>query len=206
MPLLPLRDSVIYPFMVIPLFINRPKSVKALETCVTSGKQIFFVAQKDGKNEDPKSEDIYTIGTISNILQVLKLPDGTIKVLAEGISRGKIKNLIEKDSLVTSEIEILEDVIYKDNETEALIRSLLNQFEDYVKLNPKIPTEILSALANINEPGRLADAIAAHLPLLKIEDKQKILETQDTKQRLRIVIDLLLHELEVLQVEEKLKQ
>ncbi len=205
MPLLPLRDSVIYPFMVIPLFINRPKSVKALEACVTSGKQIFFVAQKDSKNEDPGPADLYTIGTVANILQVLKLPDGTIKVLAEGIGRGKIKKIIETDLLVTSEIEILADVIQQDNETEALIRTLLDKFEDYIKLNPKIPAEILSALTNINEPGRLADAVAAHLPLLKIEDKQEILETQDAKHRLRIVIDLLLHELEVLQVEEKLK-
>lgn len=205
MPLLPLRDTVIYPFMVIPLFINRPKSIKALEVCVTSGKQLFFVAQKDPKNEDPKPQDLYTIGTVANILQVLKLPDGTIKVLVEGVSRGKIVKLVESETIVMSEIEILEDVINKDDETEALIRTLLDKFEDYLKLNPKIPLEILSALANINEPGRLADAIAAHLPLLKLEDKQKILETQDTKQRLQIVINFLSHELEVLQVEEKLK-
>lgn len=204
MPLLPLRDSVIYPFMVIPLFINRKKSIKALETSVTSGKQIFFAAQKDPKNEDPKAQDIYEIGTIANILQVLKLPDGTIKVLAEGIHRGKIIKLVETDSLFLSEIEILEDIVPKDNETEALTRSLLSKFEDYIKLNPKVPAEILSALTNINEPGRLADAIAAHLPLLKLEDKQKILETQNAKERLKIVSDLLLHELEVMQVEEKL--
>lgn len=205
MPLLPLRDSVIYPFMVIPLFINRPKSVKALEISVTSGKQIFFVAQKDAKNEDPKAQDLYHIGTIANILQVLKLPDGTIKVLAEGINRGKLIKLTEHDSLFMSEVEVLEDSLPKDHETEALIRTLLNKFEDYIKLNPKVPTEILAALSNINEAGRLADVVAAHLPLLKLEDKQKILETQDAKQRLQIVANLLALELEVLHVEEKLK-
>ncbi|MBU0745153.1 MAG: endopeptidase La, partial [Gammaproteobacteria bacterium] len=204
MPLLPLRDSVIYPFMVIPLFINRPKSVKALETSVTSGKQIFFTAQKDPKKEDPKAKDLYEVGTVANILQVLKLPDGTIKVLAEGISRGKIKKLTVNETLFLSEIEILEDIVPKDNETEALTRSLLNKFEDYIKINQKVPVEVLSALTNINEPGRLADAVAAHIPLVKLEDKQKILETQNAKERLRIVINLLLHELEVMQVEEKL--
>jgi ATP-dependent Lon protease len=204
-PILPLRDLVIYPFMVVPLFINRPKSVQALEKSVSSGKQIFFIAQKDPKNDDPKKDDIYRIGTIANILQVLKLPDGTIKVLAEGINRGKIKNFTEDTDLLTGEIEILEDTIVKDNVTEALIRSLLNEFENYVKLNPKIPPEILPALVNIDEPGRLADAVAAHLPLTKLADKQKILEIQDAKKRLQFVIDLLMHELEVIQVEEKLK-
>ncbi|EKE01718.1 MAG: hypothetical protein ACD_21C00067G0002 [uncultured bacterium] len=204
-PVLPLRDMVIYPFMVVPLFINRPKSIQALEKSVSSGKQIFFIAQKDSKKEDPKADDIYRIGTIANILQVLKLPDGTIKVLAEGISRGKIRNLIENETLLMGDIVVLEDIISKDHETEALVRSLLNEFGDYVKSTPKIPPEILSALVNIEEPGRLADAVAAHLPIVKLEDKQKILETQDAKQRLQFVINLLRHELEVLQVEEKLK-
>lgn len=205
MPLLPLRDSVIYPFMVIPLFINRLKSVKSLETSVTSGKQIFFVAQKNPKEEDPKPQDIYAVGTVANVLQVLKLPDGTIKVLAEGISRGKIVRLVENEALVMSEVMLLEDIVQQDKETEALTRSLIDKFEAYIKLNNKIPLELLSALANVNEPGRLADAVAAHLPLLKFGDKQKILETQDAKQRLLLVITLLAHELEVLQVEEKLR-
>jgi ATP-dependent Lon protease len=205
-PILPLRDSVIYPFMVVPLFINRPKSIQALETSVNTGKQIFFVAQKDAKNEDPKFDDLYHIGTMANVLQVLKLPDGTIKVLAEGVSRGKIKSLEINEDLLIGEIEALEDTVVQDNETEALIRSLLDECGNFVRLNPKIPPEILSALANINEPGRLADAVAAHLPLSKFEDKQKILELQDAKQRLRFVISLLVHELEVLQVEEKLKR
>ena len=204
-PILPLRDSIIYPFMVVPLFVNRPKSIQALETSVKTGKQIFFVAQKDPKNEDPQVDGIYEIGTVANILQVLKLPDGTIKVLAEGINRGKIKNVIANESLLIGEIEIQEDIIFKDNETEALVRALLDDFGNYVKLTSKIPPEIVSALSNINEPGRLADAVVAHLPLVRLEDKQKILETQDTKQRLHFVIDLLLHEFEVLQVEEKLK-
>lgn len=204
-PILPLRDSVIYPFMVVPLFINRQKSIQALEKSVSMGKQIFFTAQKDEKNEDPKIDDIYNIGTIANILQVLKLPDGTVKVLAEGVSRGKIKSLITDKNFLIGDIEIQEDIVFKDSEAEALIRSLIDQFSDYVALNHKIPSEILSALSNINEAGRLADAVAAHLPLVKLEDRQKILETQDTKERLRLVISLLIHELEVLQVEEKLR-
>lgn len=204
-PILPLRDTIIYPFMVVPLFINRPKSIQALEMGVNSGKQLFFVAQKDAKKEDPTINDLYNIGTLANILQVLKLPDGTTKVLAEGISRGKIKNFAAGENLLIGEIEIQEDIIFEDKETEALIRTLLDEFGNYVKLNTKIPPEIVSALSNINEPGRLADAVAAHLPLVKIEDKQKIIETQDTKQRLHFVIDLLIHETELIQVEEKLK-
>ena len=205
-PLLPLRDSVIYPFMVIPLFVSRSKSVKSLETCVTSGKQIFFVAQKDPKSEDPKLEDLYTVGTIANVLQVLKLPDGTVKVLAEGMNRGKILTITESEHLVTGSVEILNDIVYNDNETEALVRSISNKFEDFVKLNSKVPAEIMSALTSINDPGRLADAVTAHLPSLKIEERQKILETQDTKDRLEIVIKFLNHELDILRIEEKLKQ
>jgi len=205
-PLLPLRDSVIYPFMVIPLFVSRSKSVKSLETCVTSGKQIFFVAQRDPKSEDPKLEDLYTVGTIANVLQVLKLPDGTVKVLAEGMNRGKILTITESEHLVTGAVEIINDIIHNDNETEALVRSITNKFEDFIKLNSKIPVEIMSALTNMNDPGRLADAVTAHLPLLKIEERQQILETRDTKDRLEIVMKFLNHELEILKIEDNLKQ
>lgn len=204
-PILPLRDTVIYPFMVVPLFINRPQSVQALEMSVKTGKQIFFTAQKQAKKEIPKEDDIYHVGTMANILQVLKLPDGTIKVLAEGINRGKIKKMLESKNLLMGEVEILEDVVVKDSETEALVRTVLDRFGEYVKSIPKLPQEILSALANIEEPGRLADAVTAHLLIIKLEDRQKILEIQDTKQRLQFVVNLLAHELEVLQVEEKLK-
>lgn len=204
-PVLPLRDSVIYPYMVVPLFIVRAKSIKALEMSVSSGKQVFLVAQKDSKNDDPKTEDVFSIGTIANILQVLKLPDGTVKVLAEGIHRGQIKKIVEQNELLLADVEILKDSAIEDNEVEALIRSLLEKFEEYIKLNPRTPPETLSALTNVTDPGRLADAVAAQLPLLKLADKQKILETIDAKLRLNIVIDLITHELEVLQVEEKLK-
>jgi len=204
MPILPLRDVVIYPHMVIPLFIGRTKSVKALDSAVNSGNQIFLTAQKDPKLEEPKAEDIFFIGTIANILQVLKLPDGTIKVLVEGTNRGRIIEITEKDGVTFGTIEILDDKVSKDNEVEALIRTVLAQFEEYVKLNTKIPNETLAALSNIDEPGRLADAIAAHLPL-KVEDKQKILETQDAKIRIELVSGFMAHELEVLQVEEKLR-
>lgn len=204
-PVLPLRDSVIYPFMVAPLFVNRPKSIKALDVSVNSGKQIFFVAQKNAKQEDPRSEDLYTVGTIANVLQVLKLPDGNIKVLAEGVGRGRIIELKTSKDLLTAEIEAFEDIDYQDNETEALIRTLLELFDNYTKLNTKIPEEMVAALNSITDPGRLADAVAAHLPLVKIQDRQSILEIQDTKLRMQLVIDLLAQEYEVLGLEEKLK-
>lgn len=204
-PILPLRDTVIYPFMVVPLYINRPQSVQALEMSLKTDKQIFFTAQKNLHKDQPAGDDIYHVGTIANILQVLKLPDGTIKVLAEGVKRGEIKTLQEDKQVLMGEIKVLTDVVVKDSETEALVRSVLDKFDEYVGLNPKIPPEILSALANIEEPGRLADAIAAHLLIIKLEERQKILETQDTKKRLQIVVDLLVHELDVLQVEAKLK-
>lgn len=204
-PVLPLRDSVIYPFMVAPLFVNRPKSIKALDVSVNSGKQIFFVAQKNAKQEDPCGEDLYTVGTIANILQVLKLPDGNIKVLAEGVGRGRIIELKTSKDLLTAEIEAFEDTDYQDNETEALIRTLLELFDNYTKLNTKIPEEMVAALNSITDPGRLADAVAAHLPLVKIQDRQNILEIQDTKLRMQLVIDLLAQEYEVLGLEEKLK-
>lgn len=202
---LPLRDSVIYPFMIAPLFVNRPKSIRALDASVNSGKQIFFVAQKNAKQEDPGNKDLYTIGTIANVLQVLKLSDGNIKVLAEGVGRGRIIELKTSKDLVTAEIEAFEDIDYQDNETEALIRILLDLFDNYTKLNTKIPEEMVAALNSVTDPGRLADAVAAHLPLVKIQDRQNILETQDTKLRMRLVIDLLAQEYEVLGLEEKLK-
>lgn len=203
---LPLRDTVIYPFMVIPLFINRAKSIKTLDLSVKSGKQIFFVAQRNSKKEDPTSEDLYEVGSVANVIQVLKLPDGAAKILVEGINRGKLKKIIDEEHTFSGEIEILNDEISRDNESEALTRTLINSFEEYTKLNPKIPAEILSALSNITDPGRLADIIAAHLPMVSLEDKQLILETQYTKDRLKIVIALLSHELEILQVEEKVKK
>ena len=202
---LPLRDLVIYPHMVVPLFINRKKSVKALELGVTSGKQVFFTAQKNPKQDDPKFADLYSVGTLANILQVIKLPDGATKVLVEGMNRGRIINAKEEDEVLIAEVELLVDLIAEDQETEALVRSVLGRFEDYLKLNSKIPVEILSALSNVSDPGRLSDAIAAHLPLLKLEDRQKILETQHTKERLELILSFLLNELELLQVEEKVK-
>lgn len=204
MPVLPLRDVVIYPHMVIPLFIGRITSVKALEMSVNTGKQLFLVAQKDAKNDEPQVDDIFSVGTVANVLQVLKLPDDTIKVLVEGIRRGKLKNISEQNGILLGDIEYLDDSIQDNTEIDALIRSALNQFEEYVKLSTKIPPEILSALSSINDPGRLADTIAAHMPL-KVEEKQKILESQDAKIRLELVSGFLAHEIEMMQVEEKLR-
>jgi ATP-dependent Lon protease len=204
MPILPLRDVVIYPHMVIPLFIGRAKSVKALEMSVNSGKQLFLAAQKDLKVEDPQPDDVFHTGTVANVLQVLKLPDDTIKVLVEGVRRGRIFQIIEQEGVYLGEIEILEDFVKDPKDLDALIRAMLNQFEDYVKLNAKIPLEILTALASIDDPGRLADTIAAHMPL-KIEEKQRILEAQDARERLEIVAGFMVHEIDMLQVEEKLR-
>lgn len=204
MPILPLRDIVIYPYMVIPLFIGRAKSVKALDLSINTGKQVFLVAQKDPKKDEPLFEDIFSIGTIANVLQVLKLPDGTIKALVEGTNRGNLLKLTDFEQALSGEVATLEDITIQDDEIEALIRSTLKQFEEFAKLNNKIPPETVGALVTVEDPGRLADVIAAHLPL-KIEDKQKILENQNTKNRLEMVSTLLEHELELLHVEEKLK-
>lgn len=204
-PVLPLRDIVIYPNMVIPLFIGRDKSNRAINNAISSGKQIFLVAQKTPFKENPKFIDLYQIGTIANILQVLKLPDNTVKVLAEGTKRGHVKKYYKQDEDLWVEVELTEDIVTKNTDMEAVVRAVFSQFETYVRLNPKIPPEILSALANIVDHGRLADTVAAHLPL-KIPEKQSILESIDVIKRLELVLAFLQFEIEMLQVEDRLKE
>jgi ATP-dependent Lon protease len=203
-PLLPLRDVVVFPHMVIPLFVGRPKSIKALEAAMEAGKSIVLVAQKSAAKDDPAPEDLYEIGSIANILQMLKLPDGTVKVLVEGSQRARIKEVVDVKTHFNVGIEPLPADNDTDHETEAMRRTMIQQFDQYVKLNKKIPPEILTSLAGIDEAGRLADTIAAHLPL-KLEQKQEVLEMFEVKTRLEHLLKLVEGELDILQVEKRIR-
>ncbi len=203
-PVLPLRDVVVYPHMVIPLFVGREKSIEALERAMESDKRVILVAQKDAAHDDPGLDDIYNIGTIANILQLLKLPDGTVKVLVEGGERAQVEEFIETETLFSANVSIPVTGIIDERECEVLTRSLLTQFETYVKLNKKVPPEILASLSSIDEPGRLADTIAAHLAI-KIEQKQTILEIFDVRERLEHLVACLEEELDLLQVEKRIR-
>ena len=203
-PVLPLRDVVVFPHMVIPLFVGRRKSIRALEQAMESGKQIMLVAQKSASDDDPTTDNIHTIGTIASILQLLKLPDGTVKVLVEGERRAMLQKYLETDDYFSAQVALLEAMPLTDKEGEALMRSVLNEFDQYVKLNMKIPPEILTSLAGIDDPGRLADTVAAHLSL-KIEDKQQILEVQDVRERLEKILGVLESEIDLLQVEKRIR-
>ncbi|QLI80401.1 endopeptidase La [Chitinibacter fontanus] len=203
-PVLPLRDVVVFPHMVIPLFVGRPKSIKALEAAMKSGKHILLVAQKNAAKDEPSFADIYPIGTVATVLQLLKLPDGTVKVLVEGLQRAVVEELLDDDGFyrvtATPQAPAPED----SNETEAMRRTLLAQFDQYVKLNKKIPPEILSSLAGIETAGRLADTVAAHLPL-KLEQKQAVLEMEDVAARMDHLLKQLESELDILQVEKRIR-
>ncbi|MBL8533313.1 MAG: endopeptidase La [Betaproteobacteria bacterium] len=207
LPLLPLRDVVVFPHMVIPLFVGRPKSIKALETAMESGKSILLVAQKSAAKDEPTAEDLYRVGSVANILQMLKLPDGTVKVLVEGVQRATVARISDERSHYASEaIPVAEEQPEgaEGNEVEAMRRAMVSQFDQYVKLNKKIPPEILTSLAGIDEPGRLADTIAAHLPL-KLEQKQEVLEMFSVRRRLEHLLSLLEAELDILQVEKRIR-
>ena len=201
---LPLRDVVVFPHMVIPLFVGREKSIRALETAMDDDKQILLVAQKSAGDDNPSVGDIHEIGTVSNILQLLKLPDGTIKVLVEGAHRARIDRFIETDDLFTAEVESIEPEDVANREIEVLSRSLMTQFDQYVKLNKKVPPEIISSLSSIDDPSRLADTIAAHMAI-KIQDKQEILEIVSLRERLEHLINLMESEIDLLQVEKRLR-
>ena len=204
LPVLPLRDVVVFPYMVIPLFVGRKKSIKALEQAMESGKQIMLAAQKSASDDDPTTEQIHEIGTLASILQLLKLPDGTVKVLVEGEQRAVVQKYIDADEYFSAEVALLEADTVDDKEGEALMRSVLAEFDQYVKLNMKIPPEILTSLAGIDDPGRLADAIAAHLSL-KIEDKQQILEMYGVRERLEHILGVMETEIDLLQVEKRIR-
>ena len=203
-PVLPLRDVVVYPHMVIPLFVGREKSVRALEQAVAGDKQILLVAQKSAVEDNPAIEDIHAMGTLANILQLLKLPDGTIKVLVEGGRRARIQGFVETNNYFLAEVECLESKAIDPRETAVLTRSVVEQFEQYVKLNKKVPPEIVVSLASMEEPGRIVDIIAAHLTI-KLADKQKILEIIDLRERLEHLLGLIEKEIDLLQVEKRLR-
>jgi len=204
LPLLPLRDVVVFPHMVIPLFVGRPKSIKALEMAMETGKSILLVAQKSAAKDEPDTTDLYGIGCIANVLQMLKLPDGTVKVLVEGAQRAKVEQVEDLKNVFTADVTpIITDEV-GNHEIEAMRRAILAQFDQYVKLNKKIPPEILTSLAGIEEAGRLADTIAAHLPL-KLELKQEVLELFDVGDRLEKLLGQLETELDILQVEKRIR-
>lgn len=204
LPLLALRDVVVFPHMVIPLFVGRPKSIKALEAAMDANKSILLVAQKSAAKDEPEIEDLYGIGCVASILQMLKLPDGTVKVLVEGAQRARLNSVDDQKTLFVSQISLLAADERTNHEIEAMRRAILTQFDQYVKLNKKIPPEILTSLAGIEEPGRLADTIAAHLPL-KLEQKQEVLETLDVGERLEKLLSQLESELDILQVEKRIR-
>jgi len=204
LPLLPLRDVVVFPHMVIPLFVGRPKSIKALETAMEAGKSILLVAQKSAAKDEPGAEDMYATGTIANILQMLKLPDGTVKVLVEGTQRAQILTIADLKTHYGADATPVPVDPEDTTELEAMRRAMISQFDQYVKLNKKIPPEILTSLAGIDEPGRLADTIAAHLPL-KLEQKQEVLEMFEVRKRLEHLLALMETELDILQVEKRIR-
>ena len=205
LPVLPLRDVVVYPHMVIPLFVGREKSINALDTAMQEDKRILLVAQKNAEIDDPSVDDIHEIGTLSTILQLLKLPDGTVKVLVEGAERVRVTSYEDTDAFFTAHVEVLSnDHDEDDRELDVLTRSLLAMFDQYVKLNKKVPPEILTSLSGIEEPGRLADTIAAHMSL-KLDEKQKILEIVSSHARLERLMVLIEGEIDIMQIEKRIR-
>lgn len=204
-PVLPLRDVVVYPHMVIPLFVGRDKSILALDSAMQSNKQILLAAQKSADVDDPDIADMYAIGTLANILQLLKLPDGTVKVLVEGGERARILEFVENDEFFSARLETLTDAIdLAGKETDVLMRSATNLFDQYVKLNKKVPPEVLTSLSSIDDPSRLADTIAAHMSL-KLEEKQHVLEMPNVRERLEHLMGLMEGENDILQMEKRIR-
>ncbi|UXH77100.1 endopeptidase La [Roseateles amylovorans] len=204
LPLLPLRDVVVFPHMVIPLFVGRPKSIKALEAAMEAGRQIMLVAQKAAGKDEPKPDDMFEMGCVSSILQMLKLPDGTVKVLVEGLQRATTNKIEDGEEHFVAEVMPIPPEADDQPEVEALRRAVTQQFDQYVKLNKKIPPEILTSIAGIDDAGRLADTIAAHLPL-KLDAKQSVLDLSEVGKRLEKLLDLLEHEVDILQVEKRIR-
>ncbi|MFJ3073473.1 MULTISPECIES: endopeptidase La [Pseudomonas] len=204
LPLLPLRDVVVYPHMVIPLFVGREKSIEALEAAMTGEKQILLLAQKNPADDDPGEDALYRVGTVATVLQLLKLPDGTVKVLVEGEQRGAVERFSEVEGHIRAEVSLIDETDAAERESEVFVRTLLSQFEQYVQLGKKVPAEVLSSLNSIEEPGRLVDTMAAHMAL-KIEQKQEILEIVDLTTRVEHVLALLDAEIDLLQVEKRIR-
>jgi len=204
LPVLPLRDIVVFPHMIVPLFVGREKSVRALEEVTRDDKQILLVTQKDAAQDDPKSDEIYTVGTVGTVLQLLKLPDDTVKVLVEGTARARILKYTANEDFFEAEIELFEDQVPDPKEVEALARTVVSQFEQYIKLNKKVPPEVLVSINQIEEPSKLADTVASHLGL-KIADKQELLEINSVAERLERIYAFMEAEIGVLQVEKRIR-
>ena len=204
LPLLPLRDVVVYPHMVIPLFVGRDKSIRALEAAMAADKQVLLVAQKSAAVDEPGIEDVYRVGTVSNILQLLRLPDGTVKVLVEGSYRAQLSEVSDGEEYLTARADELPSEVIESREGEALVRSALAQFEKYVNLSKKIPAEVLTSLSGIDEPGRLADTIAAHMTM-DLTQKQNVLEIPDIRSRLEHLMAVMESEIDLLQVEKRIR-
>src|SRR5437016_4892581 len=203
-PLLPLRDIIVFPHMVVPLFVGRQKSIRALEEAMNKQKFILLAAQKDAKTNDPAEDDIYKVGTLGTVVQLLRLPDGTVKVLVEGKKRARVGRYLENADYFLVEAEPIEEVCDSTTEVEALIRSVNSTFENYVKLNKKIPPEMIMSVASIEDPARLADTIVAHLGI-KLEDKQTLLEITNPSERLEKVLGFMRSEIEILEVEKRIR-
>ncbi|PLK58628.1 endopeptidase La [Candidatus Palibaumannia cicadellinicola] len=203
-PVLPLRDVVVYPHMVIPLFVGREKSIRCLEAAMDNDKKIMLVAQKEALTDEPNTNDLFSIGTVSSILQMLKLPDGTVKVLVEGLTRARIIKLADSGDHFTAEADYFDIPELDEREQEVLVRTAINQFEGYIKLNKKIPPEVLTSLNSIEDAARLADTIAAHMPL-KLADKQSVLEMTDVSERLEYLMAMMESEIDLLQVEKRIR-
>ncbi|HBX98496.1 MAG TPA: endopeptidase La, partial [Hyphomonas sp.] len=204
LPVLPLRDIVVFPDMVAPLFVGRDKSVRALEMIEEADNEIMLVAQRDAAIDDPGSDDVHEVGTIATILQLLKLPDGTVKVLVEGKTRARLNQLHDRGEYFEAEVEAYDEAQGTDDDVQALMRAVQEQFENYVKLNRKIPPESVTTIAALTEPGRLADAVASNLSV-KLSEKQELLELPDAKDRLEKVFALMEGEMGMLQMERKIK-
>jgi ATP-dependent Lon protease len=204
LPLLPLRDVVVYPHMVIPLFVGREKSIAALEQAMESGKEVMLLAQRNPSDDDPGPDDLYQMGTISSILQLLKLPDGTVKVLVEGKARARVMSFNNEIEFYSVEAEEVECELVPEREADALVRSAMNQFEQYVNLSKKVPAEVMSSLNGIDEPGKLADTVAAHMSL-ELHQKQELLEVTDIRERLEHLLGLMESEIDLFQVEKKIR-
>src|SRR5262247_2839582 len=203
-PLLPLRDIIVFPHMVVPLFVGRQKSIRALEEAMNKQKYVLLAAQKDAKTNDPAEEDIYKVGTLGTVVQLLRLPDGTVKVLVEGKKRACVLRYIGSPEFFLVDAEPIEEVCNKSTEVEALIRSVNSTFENYVKLNKKIPPEMIMSVASIDDAARLADTIVAHLGI-KLEDKQTLLEMKNPSERLEKVLGFMRSEIEILEVEKRIR-
>ncbi|MGB6187462.1 MAG: endopeptidase La [Aeromonas molluscorum] len=203
-PVLPLRDVVVYPHMVIPLFVGREKSIRCLEAAMEQDKKVLLIAQKDASTDEPTVEEIFSVGTVANILQMLKLPDGTVKVLVEGGQRARLEQMIDDQDFFVGEAEYIASTPIEEQDQEVLVRSAIGQFEGYIKLNKKIPPEVLTSISAIDDAARLADTMAAHMPL-KLEDKQKVLEIASVSERIEFLMAMMESEIDLLQVEKRIR-